>query len=106
MGMEGENVFENVLDLENFQTGDGELSDLRQFLDSREDFKNVPRDEKFLEKFLRAKSHDMIKVKEMISRYCTARSKFKENFRDSLPSASRETFNHQVQTVLLHRDTQ
>ena len=118
---------ENALDLDNFQTGDeelseawigrakteltedpdkleDELSDMRKFLDSKAEFGTVPRDAKFLLKFLRAKSHDMIKVEEMISRYCMARTKYRDNFQTCLPSLSVESFSHQIQTVLLHRD--
>lgn len=84
---------------------DDELNDLRNFLDNSEQFKNVPKDDKFLIKFLRAKSHDLLKAEEMISRYCTARSKFKANFEKSLPSTCSGTFSHQIQTVLPHRDT-
>jgi len=86
---------------------ESELRDLWEFLDSNKKlFENLPRDEKFLQKFIRAKSHDMEKVKEMLTRYCIARTKFKENYRSSLPSASVNTFSYQIQTVLLHRDKQ
>ena len=86
---------------------ESELNELRLFLDENTElFMNVPRDDKFLQKFLRAKSHAMEKTKEMITRYCMARIKFKENYKSSLPSSCITTFSHQIQTVLQHRDTQ
>ena len=86
---------------------DDELNNLRKYLDENNElFENVPRDDKFLLKFIRAKSHNMGRVEEMISRYCMARNKFKANFKNSLPSTCMDTFSHQIQTMLLHRDIQ
>lgn len=86
---------------------DDELNNLKKYLDENNElFENVPRDDKFLLKFIRAKSHNMSRVEEMISRYCMARNKFKANFKNSLPSTCMDTFSHQIQTMLLHRDIQ
>jgi len=127
--MEVKEMYENALDLESFLSSDvqlneawieraklelnedpdkldSELRDLRHFLESSDNFKHLPRDDIFLIKFLRANSHDMPQVEEMISRYCTARLNFKQNFERSLPSSSKDIFLHQIQTVLLHRDKQ
>jgi len=83
---------------------ESELLELKIYLESDEAFANVPRSDEFLKRFLRAKSHDVDKAKEMMSRYCLSRRKHKENFRNSLPSLCNEVYSHNIQTILQHRD--
>lgn len=83
---------------------DEEIKELTALYENSEQLKEVINDPKFLIKFLRAKSHDVNKAKEMITRYFTARTRFKDNFTKSTPFSCTETFSHQIQTILPHRD--
>jgi len=58
----------------------------------------------FLLKFLRAKKFDYEKSFKMVQRYCAMRSRSPQNFQQCLPSLAKDTLDHQLQTVLPHRD--
>lgn len=82
------------------------IIELRQLIDSAENEPKIPKDDKFLLKILRAKSHNLDAAMKMVCRYGNLRERYADNFKNSLPSLSERTFEHGIQTILEHRDSQ
>jgi len=119
-------VFEDALVEEEFKTEDYDLNEKwikRAFSEINEDSLNVkenieelksfmeegddllvPKNDIFLLKVLRAKSHNLEAAKAMLKRCSDTKRDYREYFEASLPSLAKSTFEHGIQTVLKHRD--